>query len=80
MTLTELELDTPSASACFLYDVYDLLHAIWIFLSETCYDLQKLVPFARCCTSRNFCHTIAATLKNWVEFHQRSLLMLCDVV
>ena len=28
--------------------------AIWIFLSETCYFLQKLVPFARCCTSRNF--------------------------
>ena len=24
------------------------------FLSETCYYLQKLVPFARCCTSRNF--------------------------
>ena len=28
--------------------------AIWIFLYETCYFLQKLVPFARCCTSRNF--------------------------
>ena len=28
--------------------------AFWIFLSETCYYLQKLVPFARCCTSRNF--------------------------
>ena len=24
------------------------------FLSETCYYLQKLFPFARCCTSRNF--------------------------
>ena len=31
-----------------------LCFAIWIFLSETCYNLQKLVPFARCCTSRNF--------------------------
>ena len=28
--------------------------AISIFLSETCYFFQKLVPFARCCTSRNF--------------------------
>ena len=28
--------------------------AIWLFLSETCYYLQKLVPFALCCTSRNF--------------------------
>ena len=28
--------------------------AIWLFLSETCYYLQKLVSFARCCTSRNF--------------------------
>ena len=28
--------------------------AIWIFLSTTRYYLQKLVPFARCCTSRNF--------------------------
>ena len=31
-----------------------MLLAIRIFLSETCYYLQKLVPFARCCTSRNF--------------------------
>ena len=28
--------------------------AIWIFLFETYYFLQKLVPFARCCTSRYF--------------------------
>ena len=34
----------------FLY----LLIAIFIFLSETCYYLQKLVSFARCCTYRNF--------------------------
>ena len=31
-----------------------MLLAIWIFLSETSYYLQKLVLFARCCTSRNF--------------------------
>ena len=29
--------------------------SIWIFSSQICYYLQKLVPFARCCTSRNFC-------------------------
>ena len=28
--------------------------AIWIFWSETCYNLQKLVSFRSCCTSRNF--------------------------
>ena len=47
MTLTELELDTPSASACFLYDVYDLLHAIcdllsvihYLWLTITCKNL-----------------------------------------
>ena len=40
---------------CYLLSVtcYMLL-ANWIFLFETCYYLQKLFPFARCCTSRNF--------------------------
>ena len=28
--------------------------AIWIFLPEPWYHLQELVPFARCCMSRNF--------------------------
>ena len=28
--------------------------AIGYMLSETCYDLQKLVSFAWCCKSRNF--------------------------
>ena len=37
--------------------------AIWIFLSETCYYLQKLVRFARCCTSRIF------FLKKWLFCH-----------
>ena len=27
---------------------------IWIFLSETCYYSQKIVPFSHCCMSRNF--------------------------
>ena len=31
-----------------------MFFAIWIFSSETCYYFKKLVPFARCCTSRNF--------------------------
>ena len=32
----------------------NLLLDIRIFFSESCYYLQKLVTFARCCTSRNF--------------------------
>ena len=31
-----------------------MLLAIWILISDTCYYLQKLVSFARCCTSRDF--------------------------
>ena len=42
---------------CMLLVICDFLHmllAFWIFLSKTCYYLQKLVSFRSCCTSRNF--------------------------
>ena len=40
----------------FLLAICDLLYVTCClnFLSETCYYLQKLVPLARGCTSRNF--------------------------
>ena len=42
--------------------------AIWIFLSETCYYLQKLAPFARCCTSRNFSFSVLGILSSLKVF------------
>ena len=40
---------------CYMLSVIRYLWlAISYFFSETCYYFQKLVPFARCCTSRNF--------------------------
>ena len=40
---------------CYLLSVtFYMLLAIWIYLSETCYYLQKLVSFRSCCMSRNF--------------------------
>ena len=39
---------------CIWYLLSDDSLITRIFLSETCYYLQKLVPFARCCTSHNF--------------------------
>ena len=40
---------------CYMLSVICDLQSV-TFFSETCYYLQILVPFARCCTSRNFCY------------------------
>ena len=49
-----------------------MLLAISIFISETCYYLQKLVSFARCCTSRNFfCSQDMAIFQQWFYVSQR---------
>ena len=54
---------------------------VWIFLSETCYYLQKLVPFARCCTSRNFYYVVIDVLLliccYWCFFIDVLLLFCC---
>ena len=42
---------------CMSFVICDFLYVtcyLNLFISETCYYLQKLVSFARCCTSRNF--------------------------
>ena len=58
---------------CYMLSVtFYLLLAIWIFLSETCYYLQKLVSFARCCMSRNFfCSQDMAIFQQWFYVSQR---------
>ena len=56
-----------SLAICYLLSVtcYMFL-AFWCYLHETSYYLQKLVPFARCCTSRNF---LFSYLPNIPYFH-----------
>ena len=49
-----------------------LLVDIIIFFSKSCYYLQKLVFFARCCTSRNFfCSQDMAIFQQWFYVSQR---------
>ena len=54
--------------------------AIWLFLSETCYYLQKLVPFARCCTSRNFSYETAHIKMQMGAIVPQSNLVCCCLV
>ena len=44
-------------------------------LSEICYYLQKLVPFARCCTSRNFYIKTSAILDQYVKISRSKIAM-----
>ena len=58
-----------------LYIPCNMCLAIWIFLSETCSFLQKLVPFPCCCTSCNI--LIYGWYFSYIKFSEISKIKGC---